>query len=70
MVESFEVVFKEYNTATLFEYDTKTFELCLTWYDIINGEKRIRKKTCEEKMSNDEFLKFKNKLKCYHQIIE
>lgn len=70
MTESFTVFMKDYGTQVVFERNTETSDVCLTWYNIIDSKKVFRKKTCEEKMSHDEFRKFKNMMRCYNTLVE
>jgi len=68
--ESFEVILKDYATQVLIERDTTNSEVNITWFDIKNGQKVFRRNGTEEKMTHDEFIKFKNMMKSYNQIIE
>jgi hypothetical protein len=61
---------KEYGTQVLFERNTETSDVCLTWYNIVDNQKIFRIKTCEERMSLDEFRKFKNMMRCYNTLVE
>lgn len=69
MKESFEVILEEYATQVRVERNTETSEVIMTWFDIKNGQKVFRRNGTKEKMTHDEFVKFKNTIKCYDQII-
>ena len=70
MKQSFEAILKDFATSVIVERDTDTSDVSVTWYDIIDGAKKLRKKNCNERMSEQEFNSFKNMMKSYHQVIE
>ena len=70
MTESFEVFMKDYGTHVVLERDTETNNVCVSWYNVVNGQKVFRKKTCEERMTKEEFKKFKNMMRCYNLLVE
>lgn len=70
MKQSFEAILKEFATSVIVERDTDTSNVCVNWYDIVDGTKKLRNKNCNERMSEEEFRNFKSLMKTYHQIIE
>lgn len=70
MIESFEIIIKEFATQAVVERDTENSHVCVTWYNLVDGKKEFREKNCNERMTHEDFIKFKNQMRCYHQIIE
>ena len=70
MTESFEVILENFSTSAVIERNTESSEVCVTWYNIVKGEKQLREKHCEEKMTHEEFVRFRNMMRCYNKIIE
>ncbi|MBR4590163.1 hypothetical protein [uncultured Methanobrevibacter sp.] len=68
-MELFDIILKDYNIQISVKRDEKS-DVYLTWYNIVDGKKIFIRESCEEQVPYKQFMKFKNAMRCFNQVIE